>query len=108
MTMPTADAVNRDMTQSLSGIRFSSCMVSRAAGRMPQLPAVGAATIRPMAALSSETARARYRAPERKEPVRLFPLSDIWRILKALPPVSPLVLLRSLLQPGSMHSAMTW
>lgn len=37
----------------------SSRMVSTAAGRMPHEPAVGAATMRPMAALSSETASAR-------------------------------------------------
>ena len=56
---------------------------------MPQLPAVGAATIRPMAALSSETARARYRAPAalvfpqqpfhklRAQPAAAHPLGEI-------------------------------
>ena len=56
--MPTALAVNSAITQSLSEQPFS-CMVSTAAGRMPQLPAVGAATTRPMAAFSSLTASAR-------------------------------------------------
>ena len=59
MTIPMAEAVNMAITQSCSGHPFSACIVRRAAGRMPQLPAVGAATMRPMEALSSETARAR-------------------------------------------------
>ena len=59
ITMPTALAVNRAITQSCSEQPRSFCMVKRAAGRMPQLPAVGAATTRPMAAFSSLTASAR-------------------------------------------------
>ena len=59
MTMPTALAVNSAITQSRSVQPRSCCMVSTAAGRMPQLPAVGAATTRPMAAFSSLTASAR-------------------------------------------------
>ena len=59
MTMPTALAVNSAITQPRSEQPFSCCMVSTAAGRMPQLPAVGAATTRPMAAFSSLTASAR-------------------------------------------------
>ena len=35
---------------------------------MPQLPAVGAATMRPMDALQPATASARVIAPERSEP----------------------------------------
>ena len=73
MTIPIAEAVKRAITQSWSEHPFSTCMVISAAGRMPQLPAVGAATIRPMEAFNSETASARYRAPERKGPVRLCP-----------------------------------
>ena len=69
------------MTQSRSGMSRSSCIVSRAAGRMPQLPAVGAATMRPMEAFSSETASARYSAPESREPVRLLPDFETWLIL---------------------------
>ena len=75
MTIPIAEAVKRAITQSWSEHPFSTCMVISAAGRMPQLPAVGAATIRPMEAFNSETASARYRAPERKDPVRLLPSS---------------------------------
>ena len=58
MTSPTALAVNMLMTQSCS-VAPRSSMVSSTAGRMPQLPAVGAATMRPMAAFSSLTASAR-------------------------------------------------
>ena len=61
------------MMQSRSEEPYSSCMVITAAGTIPQLPAVGAATIRPMAAFSSDTARARYMALPMKEPVRFFP-----------------------------------
>ena len=108
MTIPTAEAVKSAITQSWSEHPFSSCMVIRAAGRMPQLPAVGAATIRPMEAFNSETASARERAPGRKEPVRLLPLSLYRRSLKASPPVSPLVLFKCSSQPGSIHSFITW
>ena len=59
ITIPTADAVKRDMTHSLSVSLYCSCMVSTAAGTIPQLPAVGAATILPMEAFNSDTARAR-------------------------------------------------
>ena len=59
MTRPTPAAANRLITQSRSLAPSSSRMVSTAAGRMPHEPAVGAATMRPMAALSSETASAR-------------------------------------------------
>lgn len=47
ITIPTADAVNSDITQARSGSLRSACNVSTAAGRIPQEPAVGAATIRP-------------------------------------------------------------
>ena len=59
ITSPTAAAVNMLITTARSSQPSSSRIVSSAAGRMPQEPAVGAATMRPMAALSSETASAR-------------------------------------------------
>ena len=55
----SAPDLKRDMTHSSSVSWYCSCMVSTAAGTMPQLPAVGAATILPMEAFSSDTARAR-------------------------------------------------
>ena len=59
ITIPMAEAVKRDITHCFSDRCFSSSIVRTAAGRIPQLPAVGAATIRPMEAFSSETASAR-------------------------------------------------
>lgn len=107
ITMPTALAVNRLSTHARSVQPFSACMVSTAAGRMPQLPAVGAATTRPMAAFSSLTASARYSAPPSTLPVSERPASTARRTLNAPPPVSPLVDFRSGAQPGPIHPAMT-
>ena len=58
ITMPMAPAVNMDMTTSRSAKPRSSYRDTRHPGRMPQLPAVGAATIRPMEALQPATASA--------------------------------------------------
>ena len=107
MTMPTALAVNSAMTQARREQPFSCSIVSRAAGRMPQLPAVGAATMRPMAAFSSLTASARVSAPPSTGPVRLRPLSTAACILAAPPPVSPLALRSPGSQPCTALSAMT-
>ncbi len=81
ITMPTAEAVKRDITQARSDSFLSACMVRTAAGRIPLLPAVGAATMRPMEAFSSEIASARYRAPPKNGPVRFFPKSTACFIL---------------------------
>ena len=62
MTMPKAPAVKMDMITSFRSMPFSSIMVRRQPGRMPQLPAVGVATIRPMEALQPATDRARAMA----------------------------------------------
>ena len=51
-----------------SGAPPSSSMLTRQPGRMPQLPAVGAATIRPMEALHPATESARAMALPRKGP----------------------------------------
>ena len=56
MSIPTAPAVNRASTRASRG-RFRSCpRVRRVPGRMPLAPAVGAATMRPIAAFHSTTA----------------------------------------------------
>ena len=107
ITMPTALAVNRAITQAWRAQPRSCCMVKRAAGKMPQLPAVGAATTRPMAAFHSLTASARYKAPPSTPPVMLCPPCTARRILNALPPVSPLAERSCSLHPGSMQAAIT-
>ena len=70
-TIPTADAVNIASTISSSLNPCSSCMVIIAAGSIPQLPAVGVATILPIAALYSLTAKA-YESPLVKIPPQIF------------------------------------
>ena len=55
---------------------------------MPQLPAVGAATILPMQALVSDTAMARVMAQIKVSPIKLLPIR--WLIFQASPPVRPL------------------
>ena len=67
--MPMAPAVNRAMTAARSSHRPSSSMETMVPGKMPQDPAVGAATTLPMAALYSETAMARAIARLRNVPV---------------------------------------
>ena len=69
MTMPTAPAVNRAITPASRLQRSSSTMDTTVPGRIPQEPAVGAATILPMAALYSATATARAMARLRNAPV---------------------------------------
>ena len=58
ITIPKAPAVNKDMIMPRSSKCRSSYSDTRQPGRMPQLPAVGAATIRPMDALHPATASA--------------------------------------------------
>ena len=58
MVCPTAAATNSASTALRSLMFLSSIIASTAPGRMPQAPAVGAATILPMHALHSAVARA--------------------------------------------------
>ena len=55
MTMPKAPAVKIDITMSFLSMCRSSYIDTRQPGRMPQDPAVGVATIFPIAALQLET-----------------------------------------------------
>ena len=88
--MPKAPAVNMAITASLSGTFPSSRRVRMHPGRMPQLPAVGAATIRPMDALHPATDRALAIALPRKGPHRPPFFSRTYScIRKPSPPVSP-------------------
>ena len=107
MTRPTAAAVSSAITQLASLQPRSSRMERTAAGRMPHEPAVGAATTRPMAALSSETASARCTARATNPPATHEPARSAWRMRWASPPVRPLVERRSAALPGSTHSSMT-
>ena len=68
MTMPNAPAVKSDMTTALRSIFLSSYMEIKQPGRMPQLPAVGDATILPIAALQPDTAKALLNARVINEP----------------------------------------
>ena len=107
MTMPNAPAVKTDSTTSLRLQPFSLYIGIRHPGRMPQLPAVGVATILPMAALQSETAMqsetASAVATARliKVPIREFPLSAYRIMALPSPPVRPDVERR----PGSCPQA---
>ena len=60
-----------------------------------------------MLAFSSLTASARISAPPRNGPHSVRPPSTACFILKASPPVSPLVLRSPGWVPGAMHSAIT-
>ena len=68
ITMPNAPAVNSALTALSSGRSRASIIVKIAPGKMPHEPAVGAATILPIAALYSETAIARVSAPVKNGP----------------------------------------
>ena len=82
-------------------------MEMRHPGRMPQLPAVGAATIRPMAALQPATASALVMALERKPPHKVFPCFAYSPIRQPSPPVRPDMERRSRFMPSATESRMT-
>ena len=67
-----------------------SIMASTAPGRMPQLPAVGLATMRPMAALYSATEMAMAMAQAASGPESVCPAWAYWLMRQPSPPVSPL------------------
>ena len=90
MAIPIPAAVNSAFTAVSSGRFFSSMVVSTAAGKMPQLPAVGDATIRPMQALHSDTAKALASALPKNGPHKLSPLRARSIILALCPPDRPL------------------
>ena len=100
ITIPNAPAVNSDMIASFSGTPLSSHIEIRQPGIIPQEPAVGAATILPMAALHPDTDRALDMAPARKGPQSDFPLSAYSLIRKPSPPVSPDIDLKSFFRKG--------
>ena len=88
--MPKAPAVNMDMTTSRSVKPRSSYSDTRHPGRMPQLPAVGAATMRPMEALHPATASAREMARDRNGPHSPPPEVSAYCFMRQpSPPVSP-------------------
>ena len=70
-------------------------MVIMVAGIIPELPAVGAATILPMAALTSDVDRAMAIAMDGVSPRTLSPPRKYSFIFLALPPVMPVTLLTS-------------
>ena len=70
MTIPNAPAVKMDITTSRFEKFLSSYIGTRQPGKMPQLPAVGVATMRPMAALQLLTASARAMALVMRLPVK--------------------------------------
>ena len=89
MACPTAAAVNKASTASSSVAPRSSIMASTAPGRIPQAPAVGAATIFPMQALHSAVARAYTSARPSRFPQRSLPSCSRFINMAACPPVSP-------------------
>jgi len=70
MTIPNAPAAKMDITTSRFEKFLSSYIGTRQPGKMPQLPAVGVATMRPMAALQLLTASARAIALVMRLPVK--------------------------------------
>ena len=94
ITRPIPPAVKNARTRASSLAPFSAATVNRTAGSTPQAPAVGAATIRPMQALTSATERAaatsRVKAGASREPPwssqalswwappRIRPLRECW------------------------------
>ena len=96
ITIPNAPAVKMDITISLFGSPLSSYMETRQPGRIPQEPAVGVATILPIAALQLDTHIALPMAFVKKIPESPPPVFSAYcSILLPSPPVSPDVERRS-------------
>ena len=75
MAMPIPAAVKRLITAFAAGSCFSANTVNKTAGIIPHDPAVGAATIRPMQALTSAIAKALIKTWFKVSPPRTCPLA---------------------------------
>ena len=106
-TIPIAPAVNRDSTASSRGTPRVFSKDPNAPGRIPQEPAVGVATIFPIAAFISDTAIAIWMAFDIRSPQRCLPSAIVCFNRYASPPVNPLVDLTPGLLPFSIASSMT-
>ena len=91
---PTIEAFSRALASSASLKPCCSCNVSNTAGITPADPAVGAATIRPIAALVSRTATALRVAEAIMEPRTPAPKSSSSCSFAASPPINPPIDLR--------------
>src|SRR5659263_470029 len=95
------EAVNKALISSSSVLFNFSPAVIITAGSIPQEPAVGAATILPIAALTSEQERALAIAFIINSPVRVFWELAYLLSLIASPPIKPLIDLVSFVSPYS-------